>query len=61
MQTFDTVLEGYVRDGLVKKEDALAYSTNHGNLLLRLSDLGVPAAAAKPSNNGGGSMLDMIE
>jgi twitching motility protein PilT len=61
MQTFDTVLEGYVRDGLVKKEDALAYSTNHGNLLLRLSDLGVPAAASMPSNNGAGSMLDMIE
>jgi twitching motility protein PilT len=61
MQTFDSVLEGYVRDGLVKKEDGLAYSTNHGNLLLRLSDLGVPAAVAKPSNNGGGSMLDLIE
>jgi twitching motility protein PilT len=62
MQTFDTVLESYVRDGLLKREEALAYSTNHGNLLLRLSDLGVPAAAvAKPSNNGGGSMLDLIE
>jgi twitching motility protein PilT len=62
MQTFDGVLENYVRDGLVKKEDALAYATNHGNLLLRLSDLGVPAAASKPSANGhGGSMLDMIE
>ncbi|HJQ33933.1 MAG TPA: PilT/PilU family type 4a pilus ATPase [Pyrinomonadaceae bacterium] len=62
MQTFDSVLETYVRDGLVKKEDALAYATNHGNLLLRLSDLGAMSAAAQPSANGGGnSMLDMLE
>jgi twitching motility protein PilT len=62
MQTFDTVLEAYVRDGLVKREDALAYATNHGNLLLRLSDLGAMAAAAKPAANGNGnSMLDMLE
>jgi twitching motility protein PilT len=62
MQTFDGVLEKYVRDGVIKKDDALAYATNHGNLLLRLSDLGVPAAAAKPPTNGdGNSMLDMLE
>ena len=62
MQTFDTVLERYVREGVVKKEDALAYSTNSGNFLLRLSDLGVPAAAANPSPNGNGSsMLNMLE
>jgi twitching motility protein PilT len=61
MQTFDGVLENYVRDGIVKKEDALAYSTNPGNLLLRLSDMGAPPSQTNPSTNGGGSMLDMIE
>ncbi|MDT5295934.1 MAG: twitching motility protein PilT, partial [Acidobacteriota bacterium] len=58
---FDGVLENYVRDGIVKKEDALAYSTNPGNLLLRLSDMGAPPSQTNPSTNGGGSMLDMIE
>jgi twitching motility protein PilT len=62
MQTFDGVLEKYVRDGLVKKDDALAYATNSGNLMLRLSDLGVAPAVANPSQNGSGnSMLDMLE
>jgi twitching motility protein PilT len=62
MQTFDSVLEQYVRDRVIKKEDALAYATNSGNLLLRLSDMGAPAAALKPSPNGhGNSMLDMLE
>jgi twitching motility protein PilT len=66
MQTFDGVLERYVRDGLVKKDDAMAYASNPGNFLLRLSDMGAPgAAAAVPpaGNNNGGrdSLLDMIE
>src|SRR5687768_5531405 len=68
MQTFDGVLERYVREGLVKKEDAMAYASNPGNFLLRLSDMGAPgpqsppAAAANGSGGGGGSsMLDMIE
>jgi twitching motility protein PilT len=62
MQTFDGVLETFVREGTVKKDDALAYASNPGNFLLRLSDLGAGAAAARPSPNGsGGSMLDMIE
>jgi twitching motility protein PilT len=62
MQTFDSVLEKYVREGLIKKEEALAYSTNPGNLLLRLSDMGMPPSHSKPSANGsGGSMLDLIE
>ena len=65
MQTFDGVLERYVREGLVKKEDAMAYASNPGNFLLRLSDMGAAgAAAARPpaDNNGGGnSMLEMIE
>src|SRR5437660_1051194 len=37
MQTFDGVLEKLIREGIVKKEDGLAYSTNPGNLQLRLS------------------------
>jgi twitching motility protein PilT len=65
MQTFDGVLEKYVRQGLVKKDDAMAYASNPGNFLLRLSDMGAAGAAAMPpagGNNGGGnSMLDMIE
>jgi twitching motility protein PilT len=62
MQTFDGVLEQFVREGLVKKEDALAYASNPGNFLLRLSDMGAGAAAAIPPPNGNaGSILDMIE
>jgi twitching motility protein PilT len=62
MQTFDSVLERYVREGLVKKEDAMAYATNPGNFLLRLSDMGSAGANSMPPPNGSGSsMLDMIE
>ena len=61
MQTFDGVLETFVRDGLVKKDEALAYASNPGNLLLRLSDLGGSASASSQSQNGRSSMLDMIE
>jgi twitching motility protein PilT len=62
MQTFDGVLEKMIREGVAKKEEALAYSTNPGNLQLRLSDMGARASQAKPSPNGNhGSMLDMLE
>ena len=62
MQTFDGVLERYVREGLVKKEDAMAYATNPGNFLLRLSDMGATGPQTKPpANNNGNSMLDLIE
>src|SRR5215210_106937 len=61
MQTFDGVLERYVREGLVKKEDAMAYATNPGNFLLRLSDMGSAGAHPLPGGGGGNSMLDMIE
>jgi len=63
MQTFDGVLEKLIRNGVVKKEDGLAYSTNPGNLQLRLSDMGAPLSQAvpKPNGNNNGSMLDMIE
>jgi twitching motility protein PilT len=39
MQSFDTVLEKYIRDGVVRKEVALAYATNQNNLALSISDL----------------------
>jgi twitching motility protein PilT len=60
MQTFDGVLEKMIRDGLVTKEDGLAYASNYGNLLLRLGDLGggVPKPPAEPKVE---SMLDLIE
>jgi twitching motility protein PilT len=62
MQTFDGVLEKMIRDGVVTKEDGLAYASNYGNLLLRLGELGgggpVPKASPEPKVE---SMLDMIE
>jgi len=61
MQTFDGVLEKMISDGIVNKEDALAYASNAGNLLLRLGEFGgseKPAPKPKPESN---SMLDMIE
>jgi twitching motility protein PilT len=39
MQTFDAVLEKFIRDGSVRKEIALAYATNQNNLKLAISDL----------------------
>src|SRR6266853_1605679 len=47
MQTFDGEIEKLVRAGVVNKEDGLAYSSNHGNLLLRLGELSA-SGAAKP-------------
>jgi twitching motility protein PilT len=63
MQTFDGVLEKMIRGGVVKKEDGLAYSTNPGNLQLRLSDMGAsgPQVIPQPNGNNNGSMLDMLE
>jgi twitching motility protein PilT len=61
MQTFDGVLEKVIREGVVKKEEALAYASNPGNLMLRLSDLGATTAAQATKPGGDGSMLDMIE
>jgi twitching motility protein PilT len=62
MQTFDGVIENFIREGLVNKEEALAYATNQNNLLLRLADFGGTSGArpAAPAANPG-SMLDMIE
>ena len=61
MQTFDSVIEGMIRAGTVTKEDGLAYASNYGNLLLRLSDLGEGGGAKKEAEPAVPSMLDMIE
>ena len=61
MQTFDGQLEKMVRSGIVTKEDALAYASNQGNLLLRLGEYGAggpPEPKVEPKSD---SMLDMIE
>jgi len=56
MQTFDTELEKMIRNGTIKRETGLAYSTNANNLALAISDLtGAPppememTAAAEPA------------
>jgi len=63
MQTFDTVIEKMVRDGVLTQEGALPYATNANNLLLRLGDLGGEAAVPKAAAASGedDSILDMIE
>jgi len=62
MQTFDSVIEQMVRNGVLTKEGALPYATNANNLLLRLTDLGDPAAAPVPAApKEEDSMLDLIE
>ena len=63
MQTFDTVIERLIRDGVVDIETAMPYATNQNNLLLKISDLaGAPPAkpAEKPARDET-SMLDLIE
>ena len=63
MQTFDGVLERMIRDGTLAKEEAISYSSNQGNLRLRLTDFGGPPEEKSPADapKSGGSMLDMIE
>ena len=39
MQTFERVLEKFIREGSVRKEIAVAYASNQNNLLLSISDL----------------------
>jgi twitching motility protein PilT len=63
MQTFDGEIEKLVRAGIVSKPDGLAYSSNQGNLLLRLGELSESGAAKplpKPEPEAE-SILDMIE
>ena len=64
MQTFDAVIEQFIRDGLVSIDTALPYASNQNNLLLRISDLAgaapPPTEAEKPTRDET-SMLDLIE
>ena len=39
MQTFDKVLERYIREGLITRETGMAYASNATNLTLAISDL----------------------
>jgi twitching motility protein PilT len=63
MQTFDGVLEKFIRDGTLTIPGALPYATNANNLLLSVSDLAdAPPPPRKPEpTRDEGSMLDMIE
>jgi twitching motility protein PilT len=61
MQTFDDVIERLYRSGVVTKEDALAYASNQGNMLLRMGEYGEggpPKVEPEPTTE---SILDMIE
>jgi twitching motility protein PilT len=63
MQTFDSVIEKFIRDGILTIESALPYATNANNLLLHVSDLAgapPPPKSVEPVRDEG-SMLDMIE
>src|SRR5438477_1064010 len=62
MQTFDGQIEKMIRGGVINKDDGLAYSSNYGNLLLRLGELGGEAVRPKPKPQPKpDSILDMIE
>src|SRR5215212_2911506 len=63
MQTFDSVIEGFIRSGVVKREDAMPYATNANNMNLRLSDLAGAPPPEKPREPARDetSMLDLIE
>jgi twitching motility protein PilT len=63
MQTFDGVLEKFIREGILTIPGALPYATNANNLLLSVSDLADAPPQPKPSEptKEEGSMLDMIE
>jgi twitching motility protein PilT len=59
MQTFDGVLEKYIREGVVARQDALPYATNANNLTLRLADL--PETPKTEPKKDPSSMLDMLD
>jgi twitching motility protein PilT len=62
MQTFDGVIENFIRTGVLSKETAMPYASNANNLLLRINDLDGSAPPPKPEPaKEEGSMLDMIE
>jgi len=64
MQTFDTVIERMVREGVLNIEGAMPFASNANNLLLKLADLGGqpgrPAESTTPKAKEE-SMLDMLE
>jgi len=60
MQTFDSVIEQFIRNQIVNKETAMPYASNANNLLLRLGDL-ADAPPPTPVSSDEGSMLDLIE
>jgi len=74
MQTFDGELEKMIRNGVVKRETALAYSTNANNLALAISDLDdapkkvqdeiifeVEPEPAEPGKTGGPEAIEGFE
>jgi len=63
MQTFDTVIENFIRDGVISIETAMPYATNQNNLLLKISDLAGAPPPEKPPEpaRDDTSMLDLIE
>jgi hypothetical protein len=53
-----------IRNGTVTMDAALPYASNQNNLILRLADLGGPAAkpaSSGPAQGNKDSMLDMLE
>ncbi len=52
MQDFDTVIEHFIREGLVEMETGLLYSTNAGNLRLALADYAEERRQSQPEKNG---------
>ena len=62
MQTFDRVIENFIREGILTSEGALPYASNPNNLLLKIADLGgTPKRATPAPSKDETSMLDMIE
>lgn len=67
MQHFDQVIERYIRQGIVTREDGLSFSTNSSNLQLRLSGLGsssdfiVGGKDTSHKTEDSGSMRSLIE
>ena len=61
MQTFDTVIEHLIREGVVTREMAMPYATNANNLALRLADMGDGSTKPVSPPSEEPSMLDMIE
>jgi len=62
MQTFDRVIETFIREGILTPEGALPYASNPNNLLLQIADLvGAPKRVTPAPSKDKTSMLDMIE